>query len=138
MQVVGSTFNRYKEPGYGDIWKGLDNILASINYTIATYGSLGAGWNRPRGYALGGIVPQLFDGGGQIHEGFTLVEHRRKQPDQVLTHEQWRNVEAIVSDAGKGGQTINVTVTPRDGEDPVRFGRRVADAIGFHVGGVSV
>ena len=61
MQVVGSTFNRYKEPGYGDIWKGLDNILASINYTIATYGSLGAGWNRPRGYALGGIVDDKWD-----------------------------------------------------------------------------
>ena len=61
MQVVGSTFNRYKEPGYGDIWKGLDNILASINYTIATYGSLGAGWNRGGGYALGGIVDDKWD-----------------------------------------------------------------------------
>ena len=61
MQVVGSTFNQYKEPGYGDIWKGLDNILAAINYTIATWGSLGAGWNRPRGYALGGIVDDKWD-----------------------------------------------------------------------------
>ena len=103
MQVVGSTFNRYKEPGYGDIWKGLDNILASINYTIATYGSLGAGWNRPRGYALGGIVPQLFDDGGQIHEGFTLVEHRRRQPDQVLTPEQWRVMTSIAKDSAQNG-----------------------------------
>src|SRR5699024_2620442 len=40
MQVIDPTFQSYKMKGYNDIWKPLDNILASIRYAKATYGSL--------------------------------------------------------------------------------------------------
>lgn len=56
MQVIEPTFRQYMEPGHGNILDPVDNILASINYTYATYGSLRRGWDRAGGYALGGIV----------------------------------------------------------------------------------
>lgn len=56
MQVIEPTFRQYMEPGHGNIFDPVDNILASINYTYATYGSLRRGWDRAGGYALGGIV----------------------------------------------------------------------------------
>ena len=39
----------------------MDNILASINYTLKRYGSVRAGWDQPGGYALGGIVDHVWD-----------------------------------------------------------------------------
>lgn len=56
MQVIPPTFNAFKEPGYDDIFNPIDNILASINYTVKRYGTLAAGWNQPGGYANGGLV----------------------------------------------------------------------------------
>lgn len=56
MQVTPSTFRQYMEPGRGNIFDPVDNILASINYTLARYGSVRGGWDQPGGYALGGIV----------------------------------------------------------------------------------
>ena len=56
MQVIGPTFRTYKMKGHGNIWNPLDNILASIRYTKATYGSLRSGWGRVGGYSNGGLV----------------------------------------------------------------------------------
>ena len=57
MQVVGSTFKANMWPGHGNIWDPVDNILASINYTKRTYGSLRAGWDKAGGYARGTVLP---------------------------------------------------------------------------------
>ena len=57
MQVIGSTFRANMWPGHGNILDPVDNILASINYTKRTYGSLRAGWDRPGGYARGTVLP---------------------------------------------------------------------------------
>ena len=57
MQVIGTTFKANMWPGHGNIWDPVDNILASINYTKRTYGSLRAGWDRPGGYARGTVLP---------------------------------------------------------------------------------
>ena len=46
MQVIDPTFRAYAHPSYArDIWDPLSNILASIRYTKARYGSLEKGWN---------------------------------------------------------------------------------------------
>lgn len=57
MQVIDPTFQAHAMPGYNNIWNPLDNILASIRYTLSRYGSLTAGW-RGVGYATGGLVEE--------------------------------------------------------------------------------
>lgn len=52
MQVIDPTFQAYKMPGFNNIWNPLDNILASIRYAVARYGSLAAAY-RGVGYADG-------------------------------------------------------------------------------------
>ena len=61
MQVIPPTFRANMEPGHGNILDPVDNILASINYTLKRYGSVRAGWDQPGGYALGGIVDHVWD-----------------------------------------------------------------------------
>lgn len=56
MQVTPTTFRANMEPGHGNIFDPVDNILASINYTLKRYGSVRGGWDQPGGYALGGVV----------------------------------------------------------------------------------
>src|SRR5699024_5921184 len=55
MQVIDPTFRAYKMPGFNDIWNPLDNILASIRYAVARYGSLSRAY-RGVGYATGGLI----------------------------------------------------------------------------------
>ena len=166
MQVIGSTFNQYKEPGYGDIWRGLDNILASINYTVATWGSLAAGWNRPGGYAVGGVVgdrlspghpggpsqrvlgalsPRLHDQGGLIEPGISLIENRTGKPEQSLNPAQtqaWLKNTEIVSEIVRSGDgmapQITVNVSAREGEDGTKLGNRIGERLAFKLQEVGV
>lgn len=56
MQVIGSTFRAYALPGYNkNIYDPLSNILASLRYAMARYGSLDRAF-RGVGYANGGLV----------------------------------------------------------------------------------
>lgn len=56
MQVIDPTFKAYAMPGFNsNIYDPLSNILASIRYALATYGSLSAAY-RGVGYEYGGIV----------------------------------------------------------------------------------
>lgn len=41
MQTIDPTFNRWKLPGYNDIYNPVHNILAGYRYSIGRYGSLG-------------------------------------------------------------------------------------------------
>jgi len=118
MQVIQPTFDAYKEPGYGSIMKPLDNILASINYTLATYGSLRAGWTRSGGYADGGLVkPFLHDSGGW-HDPGQLSLNLTRKPEAVLTNEQWQSVSRIVDNAGSSNgdapQIVNYVTATND------------------------
>lgn len=56
LQVIDPTFRQYAMPGFNsNIYDPLSNILASIRYALATYGSLGRAY-RGVGYENGGIV----------------------------------------------------------------------------------
>lgn len=56
MQVIDPTFRAYAMPGFNsNIYDPLSNILASIRYAIATYGSLTNAY-RGVGYENGGII----------------------------------------------------------------------------------
>lgn len=56
MQVIDPTFRSYAMPGFNsNIYDPLSNILASIRYALATYGSLTNAY-RGVGYEYGGIV----------------------------------------------------------------------------------
>lgn len=88
MQTIPPTFAAYAGPfASRPITDPVANIYAGCNYAIHRYGSL-AGMNRPGGYALGGIVPTLYDKGGVLNPGRTFVENRTRQPELVLTREQ--------------------------------------------------
>lgn len=73
MQVIRPTFDayagKYRKTGpklYGVSIDPMANIYASMRYALSRYGSLSSAYNRPGGYALGGIV----GGGVQINTGF--------------------------------------------------------------------
>ncbi|MEU0098265.1 peptidoglycan DD-metalloendopeptidase family protein [Streptomyces sp. NPDC006267] len=72
MQVIEPTFNayagKYRKTGpkmYGVSVDPMANIYASMRYALSRYGSLSRAYNRPGGYAQGGIV----GGGVQISTG---------------------------------------------------------------------
>ena len=50
MQTIDPTFQSYKDPGFDDIWDPEANIRSSMNYAMATYGSLSAAYDRAGGY----------------------------------------------------------------------------------------
>lgn len=58
MQVIDPTFRAYAKAPYNkNIWDPLSNILASVRYAVARYGSLSAAY-RGVGYENGGKVDQ--------------------------------------------------------------------------------
>jgi hypothetical protein len=72
MQVIPPTFAAYRDPRLSsNILDPMANIVASINYTLSRYGSLQAGWDRPGGYAEGGLIKL-----GRMHTG----GHVKKTP----------------------------------------------------------
>ena len=90
MQVIRGTFQRYagryKNTGpfmYGVSVDPLANIYASMRYALSRYGSLSAAYNRPGGYARGGLIggvrigrglPRGYAGGGIIKVGGKRID----------------------------------------------------------------
>ena len=93
MQVIGSTFAAHRDPAFpNDIWHPTSNIAASMRYTMATYGSLPAGYDRAGGYAHGGLMPE---GQGWFHK--TAIA-----PERVLSPRQTVAFESLVSALDSG------------------------------------
>jgi len=93
MQVIDPTFAAHKDPGFNDIWDPESNIRASMNYALSRYGSLPAAYDRPGGYAMGGVLPsdlsmKLYDDGGYLKPG-DVGTNASGKPEPVFTAEQW-------------------------------------------------
>lgn len=138
MQVIDPTFQAYRDRrAPNDIWDPLANFLASIHYTKSTYGSLRAGWNRAGGYWDGGLVAGgreaaggVFDNGGWLNPGQVAV-NLSNRPEPVFNGAQWDVLAQNLEERGGRDRfgDINVTVEPREGDDPGTFGRRVGEAL---------
>lgn len=117
MQVIGSTFRAYAMKGFNkNIFDPLSNILASMRYAIARYGSLSKAYNKAGGYAQGGTIVPEYDDGGLIHKGTQLIRHNKRKPDRVLTDQQWNNVYEAAKPSRNGGPGMvnNITMPVRE------------------------
>lgn len=104
MQVIEPTFRAYARPGYNkNIWDPLSNMLASIRYTVARYGSLARGW-QGHGYAQGigtiawsdlfGAIPKLATG-GLITAPTLAFTGERYRKEAILPLENRRTMRMI-------------------------------------------
>ena len=113
MQVIDPTFAAYKDPGYDDIWDPEANLRASMNYAIARYGSLPAAYDRPGGYATGGIVDlakhfkaTLFDTGGVWKSG-TMGVNLSGKNEYVFTNAAMKDFQKATSDLSEAAAKLS-------------------------------
>lgn len=120
MQVVPTTFKANMEPGHGNIFDPVDNILASINYVLKNYGSVRGGWDQPGGYALGGIVDHVWDAPvGTVHAlrpGVSTIYNG------TGSTEMFQRVDAAADSGTPGGQHLHLHGAEYDKDFLVRRG----------------
>lgn len=121
MQVIGSTFAAYRDKSLpNDIYNPMSNLVASMRYTLARYGSLEAGYGRAGGYADGGLVEgdgamagiadngtMMYDNGGYLPPGLTQVLNLTGRPEPVFTADQFAGMQG---GGGRGGWNIDLDV----------------------------
>ena len=99
MQVIDPTFRAYRDPSLpNDIWDPMANVVASMRYARARYGSLAAAYDRPGGY----------DSGGWLPPGLSTVYNGTSRPEAILTPEQWDKVRP------GGGDGAQITLQARE------------------------
>ncbi|MCW1803878.1 phage tail tape measure protein [Brachybacterium squillarum] len=134
MQVIQPTFDAYAMDGFDtNIFDPLSNMLASIRYTKATYGSLAAGWNRKGGYALGGIVDgAVYDTGGLLPSG-EVAMNLSGRPEVVLNPAESKAYLAGQNStaASRGERSIQLVMQPPNSDDPGTWARRAAETLGL-------
>jgi hypothetical protein len=123
MQVIDPTFRSYALAPYNsDIYDPLSNIIASIRYVLARYGSIPAGM-RGVAYANGGIVPGS-GGTDSVRAWLTPGEgvFTKPQTDAIITH-------AKALEAGFAGQVP--VIINLDSSDPlqVAVGRMIESGV---------
>ena len=142
MQVIDPTFKTYAKKGYDtDIYDPLSNVLASIRYAIARYGSLKNAY-KGVGYANGGIAtkPSIFGEAG-AEMAIPLTKNKRgralelyKQTGDILgvdytnyTPENSNTIERNVSNENIYNFNININVD--GGENNRQTARAIKQAV---------
>jgi hypothetical protein len=117
MQTIGSTFEAYRLQSLPDnIFDPVANIAAGIKYIESRYGDIssvpglvsmaqGGGYV---GYSTGGIVPTLYDNGGWLPQGLSVVRNDTGRPEPVFTGAQF---DAMRANSGGTTQHVNVYAT---------------------------
>jgi Transglycosylase SLT domain len=96
MQVKPGTFNQYHSPLFpGGINDPASNIAAAILYTQSRYGGPTGVWGIGKPYAKGGPVPKLYDKGGMLPTGLSLVDNQTTEPEAVLNPEQHQAYKTV-------------------------------------------
>ena len=115
LQVIDPTFRQYAMPGHNsNIYDPLSNILASIRYALATYGSLGNAY-RGVGYENGGIITK--EHVARVGEGnkeevvipLTGSGLKRSRAMQLLAYASEKLGASTASISSTSGNTSNVS-----------------------------
>lgn len=107
VQVIGSTFDAYRDKSLpNNRFDPMAVLVAGMNYAKARYpGAMLDVIGHGHGYSGGGLVkPTLFDGGGWLENtgSAQLVEHRKRQPDAVLSNPQWKDMHTLAEQVRAG------------------------------------
>jgi hypothetical protein len=130
MQVIDPTFQSFRDArAPNDIWDPLANILASMHYALARYGSLPAAYNRSGGYGKGGYLDpgeSAFNETGRREAIFNDQQLQRMgSPDPESIREL---VRAIVAESESTGVKIGTIVLPNGASV-----KDLAQEVGFSV-----
>ncbi|MGX1598584.1 phage tail tape measure protein [Dietzia maris] len=114
MQTIDPTFQAHMDPGHGDIWDPEDNLRASMNYAVATYGGLAAAYDRAGGY----------DNGGWLMPGTTLGINESGKPEPVFTNAQWTLIKSLIISTAEVLDPLRVLA--RNGRDALDHMAQIA------------
>jgi SLT domain-containing protein/phage-related minor tail protein len=108
MQTIPSTFSAYRDPRLpNNILDPIANIVAGINYIKSRYGSI---FNVQQ--ADPSAAPLGYDQGGWLPPGEHAVFNGTRQPEAILTADQWASLSAVVEDR-RGGISLVQNIDAR-------------------------
>lgn len=125
-QVIPPTFASYHLPGFDNIMDPVANLIASIRYIKASYGSIfnvqQAVGSTPAGYATGGIANKGFAMVGE--NGPELVDFGRAS--RVYNN---RDSNAMMSGRSGSGDNFYITINADQNTDVLAIQKQVKSAI---------
>ncbi|QNO19009.1 CHAP domain-containing protein [Caproicibacterium amylolyticum] len=112
MQLIPETFSTYALPGYNtNILDPLSNIIASIRYTWARYGSPDGVWGQGHGYAkgIGNIDWGGWNANGGIYDAPTLIGIGEKGKEAALPmrKESYAEIAQGIAEQQTNGNSAN-------------------------------